>query len=548
MISKLKFKRIIVSLIIISIPLTMGLIFNNFAMNDAKSTEFIQISAVEHHDNQEWLTNSDFNDAGAPWVSNIEGDSTDLSPSISSGQADYQINGDVRTFSEVSGTPTSDDWTLFNHSIRPLPLTHEINEFGCNVSHVYDEDAGGPFPNSGDQTANLAAALWKRNLTLPVDMSDYVITSASINAVVNGSADMDIETPTDHPPFDIGGYASLFDFTRFYVEISDLNNVESYEIAYNKTLHLGQGYATRQAYDSSTRNYMSDTNMTNIDEDLLIFALTQVLRHDNHNFTITLGIEVDSEDNYDGYELDVWYSLLIKSCELTFTYEKIMDKSSAVSFNQIGDQITGTNVKIKDGNISFRYMIDQPWPTSLSPNSEVRIFINGRQHSETLKLSSAPTDFQDAKLGGFNITSLLNVEINISVSIQVFIADEFSLDRDITISIDEVVLLISFSETFPDPVNDPWFALLLFILAAIGATVLGALLIMYIKVWRYPVPVRKVKKYGKTLTNTKNPEVKIFERKGAFNKGYQEELNKTSKLLKGAPTSEKIVKLKLPEP
>ena len=548
MISKHNIKRTIILLLLVLIPMIFGLIFNSLTVAGAERTELIQISGVIHHDNQPWLENSDFNDTGLPWFTNVEGDNTDLSASISAGQGDYQVNGDIRTFSEVSGTPTSDNWTLFNHSIRPLPLTYEINEFGCNISHVYDEDSGGPFPNSGDQTANLAAALWKRNLTLPVDMSDYVITSASINAVVNGSADTDIETPNDHPPFAEGGYASLFDFTRFYVEISDLNNVESYEIAYDKTLHLGQSYAGRRDYDYSTRNNMSDTNMTIVDEDVLIFALTQVLRHDNHNFTITLGIDVDSEDNYPGYELDVWYSLLIKSCDLTFTYEKKMDKSSAISFNQIGDQITGTNVEIKEGNLSFKYIIDQPWPTSLSPNSEIRVLINGKQHSETIKLSSATTEFQDAKLGGFDITSLLNLEINISVSIEVFIADEFNLDRDITISIDEVILLVSYSETFPDPKDEPWLAAGFFILASVGAAVLGALLIGYIKVWRYPVPVRKVRKYGKTLTNTKSPDIKIFERRKAFNKGFQEELNRTSKLLKGNLPNEKIVKPKLPEP
>jgi len=547
-ISTTKLKRIILPLILILVPITLGLIFNNVDGGKTEGSELIQISSIEHNDNQTWLTNSDFNDAGDPWFSSVVGDNTDLSASISSGQADYEVNGDIRTFSEVSGTPTSADWTLFNHSIRPLPLTYEINELGCNVSHVYDEDAGGPFPNSGDQTANLAAALWKRNLTLPVDMSDYEITSASINAIVNGSADTDIETPTDHPPFAEGGYASLFDFTRFYVEISDLNNVESYEIAYNKTLHLGLGYAGRRDYNSSTRNYMSDTNMTYVDEDVLIFALTQVLKHDNHNFTITLGIDVDSEDNYPGYELDVWYSLLIKSCDLTFTYEKKIDKASAVSFNQIGNQITGSNVKIKNGIIRFRYMIDQPWPTFLSPNSEIRVLINDKPHSETLKLSSAPLSFEDAKLGGFDITSLLNLEINISVSIQVLIADSFSLDREIEISIDEVVLLISYSEEFPDPMDDPWLAAGLFILASVGAAALGALLVLYMKVWRYPVAVRKVRKFSKTLTNTKSPDVRVVERKKAFDKNYQEELNRTSKLLKSSASSEKSVKPKLPEP
>ena len=545
MISKVKFKKIIIPLIIILIPISLGLIFNNYTVANAEGTDLIQISYVEQRDNEEWLKNSNFDDPGAPWTWNVDGDSTDLSASFISDQANYEVNGDIRTFSEVSGTPKSDDWTLFNHSIRPLPLTYEINEFGCNISHVYDEDAGGDFPNSGDQTANLAAALWKRNLTLPVDMSDYEITSASINAVVNGSADMDIETPTDHPPFADGGYASLFDFARFYVEISDLNNLESYEIAFNKTLHLGLGNVGRRVYDSSTRDYMSDTNMTYVEEDILIFALTQVLKHDNHNFTITLGIDVDSEDNYPGYELDVWYSLLIKSCDLTFTYEKKMDKSSAVSITQIGNQITGTNVKIIDGNLTFKYMIDQPWLTSLSPNSEIRILINDKQHSETLKLSSAPLGFDDAKIGGFDVTSLLNLEINISVSIQVFIADEFSLDREIEISIDEVVLLISYSETFPDPTDDLWLAAGLTILASIGAAVLGGLLIMYMKVWRYPVAVRKVRKFGKTLTNTKSPAVKIIERKGAFDKGYKEELGKSSKLLKGSPTKEPEMKSKL---
>jgi len=183
-ISMVKLKRIILPLILILIPITLGLIFNNVDGVETERTEVIQISSIDYHDNQTWLTNSDFNDAGDPWFSSVVGDNTDLSASISSGQAEYEVKGDIRTFSEVSGTPTSADWTLFNHSIRPLPLTYEINEFGCNISHVYDEDAGGPFPNSGDQTANLAAALWKRNLNLPVDMSDYEITSASINAIV----------------------------------------------------------------------------------------------------------------------------------------------------------------------------------------------------------------------------------------------------------------------------------------------------------------------------------------------------------------------------
>ena len=534
--------KILSSLIVLILLLgTVNLTLSVKSISVPDNIEKLHSSDVIDHDNILWLENPNFNDTGTPWFSNTVGDVTDLTASINLNQAEFEVEGDVRTFSGISGVPQSSDWVEFNHSVRPLPLTHEINEFGFNVSHVYDEDAGGDFPNSGDQTANLAGVLWRRNISLPVDMSDYIITTASINAVVNGSADTDIETPSDHPPFADGGYASLFDFARFYVEISDVNNIESYEIAHNKTLNLGQTYDGRRDYNYTTRVYMNDTNMTTVDEDILIFALTQVLKHDGYNFTVTLGIDVDSEDNYPGYELDVWYSLLIKSCDLSFTYIKRMDTSSIVSWNQIGNKINGTNVKIIDGNLNFRYKIDQPWPSSSSPNSEIRVIINDKQHSETIKLGSVTTDFRYAKVGGYNVTSLINEGINISLSIQLVIADDFGLDRKIDVSIDDVYLLISYTETIPDTIEEPWIATGFFIITAIAALVLGGFLIMYIKVWRFPIPIRKVRKYRKSLRIDKNPDIKVMPGKISFKKNYQDEIKKSNRLLKGTPTDEKIV-------
>ena len=534
--------KILSSLIVLILLLgTVNLTLSVKTISIPDNIEKLHSSDVIDHDNILWLENPNFNDTGTPWFSNTVGDVTDLTASINLNQAEFEVEGDVRTFSGISGVPQSSDWVEFNHSVRPLPLTHEINEFGCNVSHVYDEDAGGDFPNSGDQTANLAGVLWRRNISLPVDMSDYIITTASINAVVNGSADTDIETPSDHPPFADGGYASLFDFARFYVEISDVNNIESYEIAHNKTLNLGQTYDGRRDYNYTTRVYMNDTNMTTVDEDILIFALTQVLKHDGYNFTVTLGIDVDSEDNYPGYELDVWYSLLIKSCDLSFTYIKRMDTSSIVSWNQIGNKINGTNVKIIDGNLNFRYKIDQPWPSSSSPNSEIRVIINDKQHSETIKLGSVITDFRYAKVGGYNVTSLINEGINISLSIQLVIADDFGLDRKIVVSIDDVYLLISYTETIPDTIEEPWIATGFFIITTIAALVLGGFLIMYIKVWRFPIPIRKVRKYRKSLRVDKNPDIKVMPGKISFKKNYQDEIKKSNRLLKGTPTNENTV-------
>jgi len=549
-IKQLRFILLILTIFLISPLFSIGILRNN--NNQSKIIEInyldnLQNSDVVDHTNISWIVNSTFEGIGLPWFSNIEGDNTDVDANIINNQANYNVLGDIRTFSEVSGIPQAGDWTEFNHSIRPLPLTHNISQYGLNVSHVYDEDDTGDFPNSGDQTANLAGVMWKRNVSLSVDMSDYVITSASINAVINGSGDTDLETPNDHPPFADSGYASLFDFTRFYIQISDLNNLEPYEIAYFKTVDLGEGYAVRRVYNYTTRNFLNDTNMIPADEDVLKFYLSQVLKHDNHNFTITLGIDVDCEDNYPGYELDVWWSLLIKSCNLTFTYEKIVDQSTSVSWNQIGKSINGTNVKVTEANLKFEYKIDQPWPTLLSPNSEIRILVNGRQHTETIRLSSAPTSFQDAKVDGFDLSGIIYPYENVTLSIQVYLADEFILTNNITISITDVYLYISYTETFSEFITEPWIFTALLIIASLVTIIVGGYLYAYQKILKYPRPVRKVIKYRKSLKRSNVPNVVIVSRESSFKNAFGHETSSSIKFYKQKSVGTPLVEKKAPK-
>ena len=524
--------------------LLLNLNFNQ-KTNEINKIERLHESQVIDHPDILWIENPTFEGIGIPWYSSIEGDFRDVDASVNSNQANFEILGDIRTFSEISGTPNGGEWVKVNHSVRPLPLTHEINQNGLNVSHVYDEDSSGPFPNSGDQTANLAGVLWKRNITLQADMSDYIITSAILNSIVNGTGDTNLETPpdrdylyTNYPP--PNGYASLYDYARFFIEISDITNIESYEIASYKTLNLGEGNQTRRGY--GTTNDMSDTNMTIIDEDVLIYTLTQVLKHDNHNFTITLGIEIDCEDNYLNYELDVWYSLLIKSCDLTFTYVKKMDQLTFISWNQVGNDIDGTNVKVTNGNLKFKYKIDQQWPTSSSPNSEIRILINNRQHSESIRLELANSSFQEAKIDGYDITNIVYPYENVTLSIQVFLADEFGLNQSIIVSITDVYLYISYTETFPEITLEPWIFTTLLIVASIIATGVGSYLVAYQKVLKYPRPVRKVRKFKRTLRRKRTPNVVIFNREKAFRRIYSREISGSIKLPKT-----KLLESTLPE-
>jgi hypothetical protein len=542
---------VILTIFLISVPFFNGFTEDSTTYNrtiELNNFEDLQSSEVIEHPNNSWISNPNFEGLGAPWFSSTDGDDTDVDADISFNQANFKIIGDTKTFSDISGIPQAGDWTEFNHSIRPLPLTHEINQYGLNVSHVYDEDASGDFPNSGDQTANLAGVMWKRNISLSEDMSDYQITSASISAVVNGSGDADLETPNDHPPFADGGYASLFDFTRFYILISDLNNLEPYEIAYFKTVDLGEGYAGRRVYNYTTRNFLNDTNMIPADEDVLKFALSQVLRHDNHNFTITIGIDVDCEDNYPGYELDVWYSLLIKSCNLTFTYEKIIDQATSISWNQIGNTINGTSVAVTEAILKFEYKIDQLWPTSLSPNSEIRILINNRQHAETIRLSTASTSYQDAKEDGFELSAITLPYENITLSLQVYLADEFLLTYNIMVSITNAYLIISYTETFSESLTEPWIYTALLIIASLATIIVGGYLYAYQKILKYPRPVRKVIKFRKSLKKSAIPNVVIVSRENSFRNMYGHEVSRSIKGIKGKTVIIPLQKESSPKP
>ena len=510
-----KYLYIFITLFLLSLG---SLSVSNFYNGDSKEHEFqgLRSSYTEDYLN-ETIINGDFSPV-EPWKSSIIGDINDVSASTSSGQANYEISGEQKQFSDISGTPLSSDWTRVNNREFPnLPDSSTINSGGCYVSHSWNELA--------DQTPSVH---WDRNLTMDESMSDYVITSASLTAVVNASANTNVECPGDSMT-DYGTY----DYVKFYVLISDLSKSKVYEAAYNQTVNIGQD-------TEGNPHLMPDTYMINVSEQDLMFYLSSALSTDNHNFTVTLGVRIWCEDNRvsDG---DTWNYIYIKSCDLTFTYEKRINQFSTVSWYQNTEKMfSGDNLQITGGTLKFDYKINQLWSSSLSPNSEIRIFINNNPLLETVKLSGAGLSFNEAKIGGFDITYLILKDVNISLSLQMFIADEFPLTDNFTISITDISLEISYLLFFPDPVDEPWIFSGLFIIASIATIVLAGILIAYIKVWRFPVPVRKVRKYNKTLTNEKGPDTKIVSRKTAFDKDYHNELKNTDKYLKGKPEEQKV--------
>jgi hypothetical protein len=432
--------------------------FYNFQNNtldtkNLKTPEDIHTAAQETF-TVGWLENPTFEDPIEPtWYSKAEGDISDVKATAGGGHANLSVVGDSGEM-RIDEQLNDIDWISFNNPDFPIsPDTNGSNSAGLYISHEWNE--------SVDQTRNTPSIHWKRNITMPINMSDYIITSASLEALFNATVTAKgsnpsqphiggIERPGDYTegrrpwdPFNETQFG-IGDFATFYVLISDINNNNSFQVAINKTSDLGQ--------DSPEVNNYPDTLMDTIPEEILISYLTSVLENNNFNFTITLGIDIYCEDNEYNVDVDTWDLLTIRSFNLTFTYKKKIDQFTSVSWNQDGDkisEISNDTVIINEAKLNFKYKIDDNW-TESSQNSEIRAFINNNKLTETIKLSKANLSYQVAKIGGFDITSLIPYNQKINLSIQVYLADEFRLENNRTISIDEVYLNITYTIIFSD--------------------------------------------------------------------------------------------------
>ncbi|MFX0009653.1 MAG: hypothetical protein ACFE9R_05010, partial [Candidatus Hermodarchaeota archaeon] len=264
----------------------------------------------------EWLDNPTFELPVTPWYNTTAGDISDIIATTDNNQANYKILGDSRVL-QIDEALSGSDWTAFRNPGKPvLPDTYSINSVGAEVYHLWDE--------SVNQTRNTPSIHWKRNIQMPVNMSDYIITSASLEVIYNATVTV---SPHDTGGIDRNGDANLDayalgDFAEFYILISDIDNTQEYQIAYYQTVDLGR--------DSPSTPTIADTILSTIPQNVLISLLTAVLSTDNYNFTITMGIDIYCEDNEYGADVDEWDSLLIKSLNLTIGYQKKIDKFTSL--------------------------------------------------------------------------------------------------------------------------------------------------------------------------------------------------------------------------
>jgi hypothetical protein len=400
----------------------------------------------------EWFKNNDFATQGPwYWENGTEGDNSDTNAIVSSGQANYEVLGETKTFSVTSGTANSSTWYgwgTFNNSDFLLPDATAINASGCYTYHFLDESTG------PGQVHNFPSVHFKKNVSLPDDMSDYIITDVSLEVSFNASVDINVDSYNDWNPVANTPYIDwdkflIGDSANFYAELSDVDNSYPFRVADFETrdVALGEGDLT----DPDILN-ITDTELNYVDKQDLVAALNTALETDQQNFAITLGLDIYCEDNKaaGGGDQDEWYYLIFRSVNLTITYVKKIDLATTLSWNQVGNTLDSATTQVTNAEFFFRYKVNSTWPTT-APLSEIKFYINGKSFDEgIIKLSSATTSWQDAKVGGFDVTSLILTDVNITVSIEVFLKDTFELGQGISISIDDVHLNISYIETFPD--------------------------------------------------------------------------------------------------
>jgi hypothetical protein len=485
---------------------------------------------------EHWLNNTEF-DYPTSWSSIEDGDNSDVDGFIDNGYGNFIIYGDSGEM-RIDEPLNNGEWMDFNNPEFPIsPDNNGSSSAGLWIDHEWDEGI--------DQTRNSPSIHWKRNITMPVNMSDYIITSASLEVIFNATVTAKgtnpsqphingIERPGDYteglnPPADT--QFGIGDFATFYALISDVEDTNVFQIAENQTTDLGQ--------DSPEVTNYSDTLLNPVSPDVLVSYLTTVLEEDNYNFTITLGIDIYCEDNEYNVDIDTWNSLIMRSFNLTFTYKKKIDQFTTVSFDQAGDQITGNNTQITNAEFNFDYIINKTWPYNASPNSEIRVFINNKQYNETIKLDMARLTLESAYQNNLDLTSFISKDVNISLSIQVYLADEFGLDENIVISIDNIFFQITYVVITSDISEEPIIARILLIISSIIGLIIGSYLVAYQRIFKYPKQVRKVRKYRKTLRKGK-PTVAITAREGAFKKEFNKEMHNTSSHLRGKPTGDAV--------
>lgn len=333
---------------------------------------------------RQWLNNTGF-DTSDYWYNETNADisNPDVNATIDNGLANFEILG--KTYRKEISDSFDDSWTPFNKTPHSNPFNYGIDDGECWTNYNWD-----------DQDARQTPTIhWRKNVSMDgIDMSDYNITTVSLEAVVNATFNQDVDVLEDTngpgiPDNENAVYGTgttqldqeeEFDEVEFYVEISNLDVSRTFQVAYNNTMNLGE-------WHSSGDYYLKMQGFMSIEEEPeMIYALTRAFEDDpdHSNFTIILGISIHCADNTDTYDNDEFEDIRFKSLNLTFEYEKMIDEGNYLTWNQDGNNVSSISpyrVVPTAAILKFQYKIDKNWTEyTNTQNSEINIYLNGNPY------------------------------------------------------------------------------------------------------------------------------------------------------------------------
>ncbi len=174
-----------------------------------------------------------------------------------------------------------------------------------------------------------------------------------------------------------------------------------------------------------------------------------------------------------------------------------------------------------------------------SPNQNVRLSVVLTNLDFGTPIIGASVNFSwafgrgsltDADSDGIYETTLGNlVEGTYTIIISAYFGDNYDFDSyEITLTV------------IRDTGELLFFIIATIIIISAGVALLGYL-ILYMRVLKYPKPVRKVRKYRRTLKNKKVPRTSIESRENKVKSVYENQISNSKKFLKGKPSEEQMI-------
>jgi hypothetical protein len=437
----------------------LGLIITSiFILNETNNT--VQPSTDNDPQNQgtittyttkQWLTNREFQSPIDPWYNTTTQASSDLNVRYEPEEAKFELlgsNGKVNTSSYETFPNSTGAWRVFqNPSFPAFPVsidgsqTYGIDQYGWWAKHEWDQNT------QNYKFIQTPSVNWKRNYSIGLNLDDYAIKSIYINATINATVTAieddkgGLEVLGD--PLSPGYTATTYDYARIYIFIENIEKTHRYEVGEYKSTDWG-----RDTQQVGKKHSIPGVSLQMAEQPILIAYLTSIFQNTIYSqFSVGLGIDFFCEDNA-ANDHDKWDQVRIKNFDFNFTYEKTINRNSAVSWNQDGETINGTGVAIEEAYTNFIVKTNQTISQDITPNSAIQVFINNNEHPEPIKLWKLNSTWQNAtNFGSFDVTSLIQKGINITFSIKLLIFDNFNLNQSISISIDNASLIIKYSTT-----------------------------------------------------------------------------------------------------